>query len=288
MQEIVFAPKSPTLGDIRGISILDSRVLTFEGIDGLDFTGISDLAFDGKSSLYALSDQGHVFELYFVLANKRIETLSLRNAFRLKDKKAQVLSKSKRDAEGMDFLDGHLVISFERKPKVSMFDLNGVKLKNFEIPSVLRDINNYQGKNSALESVVMHPEFGMITAPQRPLKHGDENKHTLFSHKKRCSFKADADITAIETMSDGSLLVLEREFRLFGLGRTIWLKKVPIVECEGTLCPVEILARLNSSDGWTLDNFEGLTRVGKKSYLMISDDNGSFLQKCILVLFEVE
>jgi len=65
------------------------------------------------------------------------------------------------------------------------------------------------------------------------------------------------------------------------------LKKVPIMECKGTSCAAKTLATLKSSDGWRLDNFEGLTRIRDDIYLMISDDNDSFLQECIVVLFQV-
>ena len=274
--------------DVKGIRILDAKKLDFPKINGLKFTGISDLAYDGKRGLYAVSDKGYLFELDFSIRDNKIHTLVLKDSFWLKNKKGEPLSKKKRDAEGIDFSKGSLVISFERKPKVSLFDVEGVKIKNFEIAQALEDIKNYQGKNSALESVAMHPYFGVITAPQRPLRHTDERIHTLFSLNQRWHFKADADITAIQTMSDGNLLVLEREFRLFGLGHTIWLKKVPIMQCQESSCPAKTLARLNSSDGWKLDNFEGLTRISEDRYLMISDDNDSFLQKCIIVLFEVK
>jgi len=48
-----------------------------------------------------------------------------------------------------------------------------------------------------------------------------------------------------------------------------------------------ILARFDTDDGWNIDNFEGLAKVSKNKYLMISDDNDSFLQKTLVVLFEV-
>lgn len=89
-------------------------------------------------------------------------------------------------------------------------------------------------------------------------------------------------------MSDGSLLILEREFHLLSLGHTLWLKKVPLMECKANTCPAKTLIKLKSSDGWELDNFEGLTRIGDDLYLMISDDNDSFLQECIVVLFQVK
>ncbi|MFC2073827.1 esterase-like activity of phytase family protein [Campylobacterota bacterium] len=287
MHDIAFAPESFNPQEIRGIKILDAKELQMKEVKGLDFTGISDLAYDKKHGLFALSDKGYAFRLDLEIKNKKIARLNILDSFWLKNKKSEQLPKKKSDAEGMDFYKDSLVISFERRPRVSLFNLNGVKLKNYDISPVLKDIRNYQGKNSALESVTIHPEFGMITAAQKPLKHVDQSMHTLFSQKQRWHFSADADVTAIQSMPDGSLLILEREFRLFGLEHTLWLKKVPIMECESAVCPAQTLAVLKSIDGWELDNFEGLTHIEDDMYLMISDDNDSFLQKCIIVLFQV-
>jgi len=47
------------------------------------------------------------------------------------------------------------------------------------------------------------------------------------------------------------------------------------------------LAKMNSHKGWDVDNFEGLSRVGKNRYVMISDVNDNFYQKTLLIYFEV-
>ena len=60
------------------------------------------------------------------------------------------------------------------------------------------------------------------------------------------------------------------------------------MECETGSCSSKNLAALKRRDGWKLDNFEGLTRIKDELYLMISDDNGSFFQECIDVLFEIK
>ena len=88
-------------------------------------------------------------------------------------------------------------------------------------------------------------------------------------------------------MKSDRVLVLLREFNKFSRKRVTTLCEVNLNKCKRGICQSEILARLDSSDGWHLDNFEGLTKVGKNRYLMISDDNGSFLQKTLLVLFEI-
>jgi len=203
----------------------------------------------------------------------------------LKNKKDKILKHN--DAEGMSLNKDGLIISFERDPKVSLFNFQAKKIKNFPLASILKDIKNYQKKNRALEAVVQHNIFGIITLPEGALKHEDKNYHTLYSLHKRWKFKADGKVTSIEIMPDNNLLVLEREFR-FLQGHSITLSKVDIMNCDKSLCSKKTLASLKSTKGWALDNFEGMTRLYDNVYLMISDDNANFMQKCLLVLFEVK
>ena len=89
-------------------------------------------------------------------------------------------------------------------------------------------------------------------------------------------------------MDDGNLLVLERSFTDFMDPFVITLKKVYLGRCkQNSLCKSEILIKMNSHKGWDVDNFEGLARVGKNRYVMISDDNDNFFQRTLLIYFEV-
>ena len=271
-----------------GITILDAKVLSFEPVNGIDFTELSDLAYDKRTSvLYGISDRGYLYHMDLLIKQNRLSQLTLNHAFKLRSKKGKKFKKSKRDSEGLDLADGGLVISFERKPRVSLFSLKGEEIEEYELSKKLRHIKNYQDKNDALEAVTLHPKYGIVTAPEIPLKKQDEAFHTLYAKKKKWRFKATGSITALETMEDGNILVLERSFNKLTRQRTVVLTKVNIKKCKSKLCSSETLALFDSSKGWTLDNFEGLTRIKGNRYLMISDDNDSFLQKCILVLFEV-
>lgn len=287
MQEIDIFPSSYSPSDITGIRVLDTKVLSFKPLGNIEFTEISALAYHKDKGLFALSDKGKLFRLELKIENKKIKKLSLEDAMSLKTKKGKSLKKKKRDAEGLSISKNGLIISFERHPRVSVYDFNGNKVKNYTLSKPLQEIKNYQKKNKALEALTLHPKFGIITAPEAPLKDEDEGIHTLYSLDERWKFKASGNITSIELMPDNNLLVLERDYHLLW-GHTITLKKVVIMQCETGLCPTISLALLKSTDGWKLDNFEGMTHIKGNIYLMISDDNGSFLQKCILVLFEVK
>ena len=286
MDRIDIFPKGYAPSDIGGIRILDAKTLSFKPMDEMVFSDISALAYDKRRGLFALSNKGYLFRLDLEIAQKKITRLELKEARALKTKKGKALKKKKRDAEGMVLSEAGLIISFERKPKVSLYDFKGKKIKNYPLAQELQDIENYTRANKALESVAMHPLFGIITAPEAPLKATDSNFHTIYSLQKRWRFKASGEITAIELMPDNNLLVLERDYNVFR-GHSIWLSRVDIMGCETETCPSENLAALKRSDGWKLDNFEGLTRIKDDMYLMISDDNGNFLQKCIIVLFEI-
>ncbi len=67
----------------------------------------------------------------------------------------------------------------------------------------------------------------------------------------------------------------------------ITLKKVYLRDKKDGVCKSKNLAVFKSSDGWDLDNFEGVTHYMDNIYLMISDDNGNMFQKTILTMFEV-
>lgn len=89
-------------------------------------------------------------------------------------------------------------------------------------------------------------------------------------------------------MQDGDVLVLERAYNGLLSPVEINQRKVRLSQCnKEKVCDVEAIARFDSSDGWLLDNFEGLTHYRDNQYLMISDNNNNPLQKTILVLFEV-
>lgn len=287
IKEINIFPSSYNPSDISGINILDAKVIYFKPLNEIEFIEISALAYDKKRGLYALSDRGNLFRLELKIEDKKIKKLSLEEAMPLRTKEGKVLKKKKRDSEGMALSKKGLIISFEGHPKVSLYDFHGKKIKNYDLARVLQDRNSYQKKNKALESVINHPVFGIITAPEAPLKDEDAGVHTLYSLDDRWRFKASGDITSIELMPDNNLLILERDFHLLR-GHIITLKKVNIMECEKGLCPSQSLASLKSRQGWELDNFEGLTHIKKNTYLMISDDNEMFFQNCTMVLFEVK
>ena len=263
------------------IRILDVKELKFKSFNTFEVSELSALAYR-DNTLFALNDKGTLFHFKIKIHNKKIKELTLSQAYPLKNKEDKVLKKSKRDSEGLSFIGKDLLISFERKPRVEVFSSVGIKLKKKKINKDIRDIKNYRSKNKALESVAYNEKYGVITAPEKSLEGLDIKQHTLYSKTKKWEFPASGSITALEFMSQNKIMILQRKFNSFSRRRVTTISMLHLKSLE-----YEVLARLDTKDGWSLDNFEGLTKIDKNHYLMVSDDNDSFFQKTLLVLFEV-
>ncbi len=105
-------------------------------------------------------------------------------------------------------------------------------------------------------------------------------------------FNAEAEqrsaVVAMEVMDDGNLLVMERSYSGILEPFVVTLKKVYLKDARiNRYVKSELLVKMNSHKGWMIDNFEGLARVGKHRYVMVSDDNDNFFQQTLLIYFEV-
>jgi len=281
-----------------GIRILDQKELSFLDVDGVKFSEISDLAYYKKTnSLYMVSDEGKLFEFKAIFSD-RVEVLKPVRAADLRKKNGKKFKKWRRDSEGMT-LDGkgRLLISFEEKPKIGWFHKNSKKygrlIKKYKLPKKLRSMKRFRSKNKGMEALAWHPKYGILTALEYPPKGVDKKRQSIYSlHGKEWHFRAEPEInsavSAIEVMDDGNILVLERSFTGYMNPFVVTLKKVYINRCRRGMCPVKVLAKMNSHKGWGVDNFEGLAKVGRHRYVMISDDNDNFFQKTLLIYFEVK
>ena len=274
------------------INILDQREIIIDNISGIPFAEASDLAYDKqKNRLYMVGDKGTLYSFNASFSDA-ITLLSPLEAHTLTKEKGRKFKK-KVDSEGLA-LDrkGHLLISFERRPKISSFTLMGQRVIRHKLPHPLTNKKHYRSRNKMLESVAWHPKYGILTASELPLKKHKRRYQTLYALSgKQWHFLAEPEkqsaVTAIEVMDDGNILVLERAYTTLTEPRTITLKKVYLDQISNGLCRTEVLAKMPSDKGWKNDNFEGLTRVAPHRYLMISDDNANFFQRTLLIYFEV-
>jgi len=261
--------------------------------NGYNFSELSGLAYDNiKHKLYMVSDKGILYEFQARFSDNNF-TLKALDAHYLKRKSGKKrLKKSKRDSEGIA-LDskGRVYIAFEGKPKIAQFRKDGTKIKNITLPQALQKAQ-IRSKNKSLESLTFHPKYGFITALEYPAKGEKREVQTIYStsgtiwHMQLDPIKKNA-ITAIEVMDDGNLLILERAFLGYFEGYIVTLRKLFIKDCKKHLCSSKKILQMRSKDGWKLENFEGLAKVGKGRYLLISDDNDNPFQRTLVIYLKI-
>ncbi|RUM66565.1 MAG: hypothetical protein DSZ05_04110 [Sulfurospirillum sp.] len=293
------------------VEILDSKIVSFGRIGGEKFFGISALAYDPETGiLYMLSDRSRLFGFKLRLKGEKIASLKPLFGTRLRDAYGHKYFVKKSDSEGMTLVkaDGRklLLISFERYPRVTAFGLSGnarkapvrktlsdirASLRLTHLPKVLQNPRHYKKRNDMLESVTYTQKYGMITTPEKPLRKRKHDLHGIYNQEgKICDIRNNGTyaITELETLPDGNLLALERDFRLKpALNILVRLRKIELDKKYHGICKTKTLFEATSEEGWALDNFEGVTHLHDDLYLMVSDDNDNFFQKTLLVLFRL-
>ncbi len=284
-------------GNFMGIKILDSRLLENIEVDSQRLFGVSGLAYDKDTDiLYALNDKSTLFKFKIDIEDNKIISLDPLGVKKIVGQNSHSLLKPYRDSEGLALIgkgsNKRLLISYEWKHRIREVGLDAKEIRSVALPSILDSYRYYKNYNSSLESVTYHPKYGVITAPEVPLRLQKKGYHGIYNKNGEiCKIqKTDKknSITSIELMKDNNLLVLLRAFNMLEFKFDITLKKVYLDNIENGICKSKDIAVMKSDDGWNLDNFEGLTHYKDNRYLMISDDNGIFLQSTILTLFEVK
>lgn len=278
--------------------LLGSIALSSAKTNGIPMVELSDIAWDGKTqTLYGLSDNAYLYTMKLKFSNNQLLSASIIKAVKLKGANKKVLSGANKDSEGLDLIRNNnrieLIISFEGNSRVDRYNTNGDYLGKITLPKKIANKRSYRHGNKALESVVVHPKFGVITAGELPLKANFINTQTIYSqHGKEWNFPrykaAESSITALEVLPNGDILVLERAFSGIFQPLVISLRQLQVKQCDSkNNCPIKDIAVFSSANGWNMDNFEGLTHLSGNRYLMVSDDNKSPIQQTLMVMFEI-
>lgn len=266
----------------------------------LRFAQLSALAWDDDDGvLYALADRGTLFHLQPILHDGTLTDVKLLKAVSLVDPKTSKPLKGLRgDTEGLDIQhgrngrpgDAELIVSFERFPRIVRYRPDGTPIGDHALPPALKNIRAYRDSNKALESVCVDDDYGVLTLPEAPLKTSPTGVHSLYSTAGPVwGYPAENEnrVVALECLGNGRLLVLERDY-----GRVLWralvsLKLLQLGPDSTVPLPVESVATLDSGKGFQIDNFEGLARHRANTFFMISDDNDLFIQRTLLMYFEL-
>ena len=305
----------PNGTQFMGLRVLASLLIEPATVNGLPLRELSGLAWDADAGLlYALSDQGAIFHLRPVFAQGILRDIAVLGGFPLKNEHGVRLTRHQRDAEGLSIRnanngrpdDAELVISFESTPRIARYRPDGTYLGQIDIPARFTDPSHYQS-NRALEAVTELPELGVISGSERPMLNGESSgggltespeegsaeTTTLFSTSGRTWRYPlypvpNSALVAAEALADGSLLTVERGHGIMYLPITIILRRTEPLRSASETLAVSTIAVLNSAQGWSLDNFEGLAHHQGRRFFLISDDNMQRLQRTILVYLELE
>ena len=284
-----------------GIRLLGSLRLPPVSVAGQTLGSLSGLAWDEDDHvLYAVSDRGVLFQLRPVLAKERLTDVQLLAAYPLRDAMGQPLKAPWGDAEGLTLDrgangvtgDGELIVSFERRPRLVRYSPKGDQLGLERLPVNLSKAGSYAEGNKALEAVTRHPRWGLLTAPELPFR-GERDGYVPITAANGRAWSyplhsaPQSSLVAMEALPDGDLLTLERAFVSVLRPLVIALRRTRLTAAgEGPL-KVDNVAVFDTSQGWLMDNFEGLTRHRGQRFFMVSDDNNSPLQRTLLVYFEL-
>lgn len=283
------------------LEIRSSLAIPPHTVNGVKIAELSGLAWDeDEQLLYAISDKGRVYHFRLKLKGNQLVAAEPVFAAYLLDVEGERVRKNRRDSEGLTVLnaangkqgDTELVVSFEGEPRIIRFTPQGLAIKNITVPKPLRDKKNLQTGNDSLESVTLHPRYGFITAPEKPLEGQPRNLHTLYSTKgEQWSFMAypakNSGISALETLPNGNLLIMERAWSGLSNPLTVSLRYLDFSRCSrDRACKPQDMKVISTH--WLVDNFEGLTHIRGNQYLMVSDDGDENLLRTNLVLFTLD
>lgn len=285
----------------QGIRLLGALQFNNAKIDDLPLCGLSGLAWDEDAGLlYALSDQGNLFHLKPVFDQQGLLSDALAIAgYPLRNAAGNPLHSFLRDAEGLVIRqsenpvsnDTELIVSFEGKPRVVRYTPIGQWRGEIALPPILRSPYRYRNPNEALEAITLEPRWGLVVGSEKPLRNDSPGIIRLFTTDGRFWLyplgKAPGSaLVAMETLSDGSILTLERAFVSALQPFTISLRRTQLARPTQTaLLLVNDVAVFRSDADWRLDNFEGLTHHREQRFFAISDDNCSSFQRTLLLYF---
>lgn len=278
-----------------GDRFMQIRLLGAIALNGRkELAELSDLAWDeDEGILYGITDRGRLLHLRPLIENGQLIDAELLRDFHLLDRKGKKLKKFYEDAEGLALERAHngirgdsqLAVSFEGDNRVDLYSPEGVYLRSLQLPKELRDPRFYKSGNDGLEALANHPSFGYLTAPEKARKGHDipifSTSGLSWSYRP---FEPDGALVAMEALDDGTLIFLERAYSSIFKPLVITLSSaIPTRENRNSVLQTRQLARFDTTQGWRVQNFEGLAHHQGRRFFMVSDDGGeSFLQTQLL------
>lgn len=280
-----------------GLRLLGALRLSAPGAVGEALHGLSGLAWDADDGLlHALSDFGQLVHLQPHFTDGVLTGVDFCGVHPLLTRAGERLPPAWADAEGLALRngangrrgDGQLLVAFERVPRIAVYSTTGVWSGATVLPPALRAAA-YAGPNQALESLGESRRFGLVAAPERPLRGAREP--ALYardgqSWPVRMEDPRHGGLVDLAITGDDQFLLLTRRYVSIFQPLVIGLERLEVDDDGRALRQFQV-ARFDSTAGWSLDNFEGLARHEGERYFLVSDDNRHPLELTLLLYVEV-
>jgi hypothetical protein len=299
--QVALSQKIKTGDRIGGIRFLGMLELPDVNRNDVRLSQLSGLAWDDDEGiLYAISDKGGLFHLQPLFEGDVLTGIKLLRALPLRELGSDKPLRGWRiDSEGLDIVNGRngrrhdaeLLISLERVPQIMRYRPDGYAIGRHASSAPIKEAGLFRDPNKMLESVCLDSANGVLTMPETPLKNEHEGYNRIFSTAGASwlyPFAPGDRITAMECLGQGEVLVLQQNYKNPFRQIIVMLRRVrlPSVPTSESLNP-ETIVTLDSRDGYQIDNFEGLTRHRSKRFFMVSDNNDLFIQRTLLMYFEL-
>lgn len=286
----------------RGGVVLHSPSPYFGGYSGLVLNA------DG-TQLLAISDSGSWLSAKLNYDGKRVTGLSEGRIGAIPQKDGKPLANRRlRDAESIVSLNAEtsktmndilVLIGFEGRHRIDEYtfanDAMRGPVKTLPLPANLKRMHRNVGLE-ALGTLQGGHYAGAVVAISEHLlsPEGDHTGAIIIGGQSSPLYFArtdEFDITDIKGLKDGSILLLERSFDKTTFHLETRIRHIPAkdIKPDAYLIGDELL---RAGPEMQIDNFEGLAvsegTKGETIITLISDDNFSFLQRTLLVQFEMK
>ncbi len=264
----------------------------------LRFGGFSGLArLNGGRDLVGVTDRGYWLTAKVASSGGKLAGLEEAEMAAILGASGRPLTRSGLfDTESLCIHDGTAYVGIERKHEIARFDWarDGVEARARPVP-VPREFKRLP-RNRGLEALGVMPvgplKGALIAIAERSGREDEPTLGAILGGSQPGLFKVARhdgyDITDLAFLPSGDMLVLERWYQpLRGVGMRI--RRIAGRDIRpGALVDGQ---RLIEADlGFEIDNMEGLSvhlEGGRTILTLISDDNFSFLQRTLLLEFEL-
>ena len=205
-----------------------------------------------------------------------------------------VLDELEGDAEGLSRTpDGSFLVSFERRHRIWLYPAAEPPFSIRPRPLPMPTEAAKMPENGGIETLVRLPGGRILAISEELMTRDGANVGWLGGGRtwSQISYVAGPDFkpTGAARLPDGDILILERRFSRMSVPGARIVRLHADALKPGARLQGDELARIEPP--MTFDNFEGITtRVGPQGEIfiyVISDDNYFFLQRTLLLVFEL-